>query len=180
MQVTETSLPGVVVIEPRVFSDARGFFLETFNEARYRDAGITCGFVQDNHSKSAKGILRGLHYQVTQPQDKLVWCLQGEVWDVAADVRPGSPTFGKWYGVRLTSEAKNQIFVPAGFAHGFVVLSDTAEVAYKCSRLYAPNDEGGIIWNDPDLGIEWPIDEAPTLSTKDAALPSLKNAVLPA
>ena len=116
MQVIETSLPGVVVVKPRVFSDERGFFLETYNEARYREAGIDCGFVQDNHSKSSKGILRGLHYQLTNPQDKLVWCLEGEVWDVAVDVREGSPTFGKWYGVTLSAEEKNQIFVPAGFA----------------------------------------------------------------
>lgn len=179
MQVIETSLPGVLVLKPRIFSDARGFFLETYNEARYREAGVPCTFVQDNHSRSSKGILRGLHYQVTQPQDKLVWCLQGEVWDVAVDVRKDAPTFGKWFGVRLSAEEKTQFFVPAGFAHGFCVLSETAEVAYKCSRLYAPNDEGGIIWNDPDLGIDWPTND-PILSQKDAALPSLKNATLPA
>ncbi len=179
MQVVETSLPGVVVLKPRVFQDARGFFLETYNEARYQEAGVTCRFVQDNHSRSSRGILRGLHYQVTKPQDKLVWCLQGEVFDVAADVRPGSPTFGKWFGVKLTAEEKNQIFVPAGFAHGFLVLTETAEVAYKCSRLYAPEDEGGVIWNDPDLAIDWPSDDEPILSKKDAALPTLKNAVLP-
>ena len=179
MQVIETSLPGVVVLKPRVFSDARGFFYEAYNEARYREVGIDCGFVQDNFSKSTKGILRGLHWQVSQPQDKLVWCLQGEVYDVAVDVRPGSPTFGKWCGVTLSSEEKNQIFVPAGFAHGFCVVSDTAEVTYKCSRFYAPEDEGGVIWNDPKLGIEWPIAE-PILSKKDAALPPLSEARLPA
>ena len=178
MQVTETSLPGVLVIQPRIFSDDRGFFLEAYNERRYQDAGVPCTFVQDNHSRSTKGILRGLHYQVNNPQDKLLWCLEGEIWDVAVDVRPGSPTFGQWHGERLTGELKNQIFVPAGFAHGFCVLSDTAEVAYKCSRLYAPNDEGGVVWNDPDLAIEWPLDE-PVLSPKDAALPQLKNATLP-
>ncbi len=178
MQVIETNLPGLVVVKPRVFQDERGFFLETYNEDRYREAGIDCGFVQDNHSKSSKGILRGLHYQITKPQDKLVWCLEGEVWDVAVDVRPGSATFGKWYGVTLTAEDKTQLFVPAGFAHGFCVLSDTAQVAYKCSRPYAPNDEGGVLWNDPDLAIDWPI-TAPTLSKKDAALPPLKNAKLP-
>ena len=178
MQVTETGLPGVLVIQPRIFSDNRGFFLETYNEARYQEAGVPCRFVQDNHSKSSKGILRGLHYQITKPQDKLVWCLQGEIWDVAVDVRPGSATFGKWHGVHLTAEAKNQIFVPAGFAHGFCVLSETAEVAYKCSRLYAKEDEGGVIWNDPDVGIQWPID-APILSDKDAQLPALKDAKLP-
>ncbi|MEO1335230.1 MAG: dTDP-4-dehydrorhamnose 3,5-epimerase, partial [Myxococcota bacterium] len=133
MQVIETDLSGVVVLQPRLFRDDRGFFLETYNQARYAEAGITCTFVQDNHSRSTKGILRGLHYQITQPQDKLVWCLQGAIYDVAVDVRRDSPTFGKWYGVTLTSEEKNQIFVPAGFAHGFCVLSETAEVAYKCS-----------------------------------------------
>ncbi|MEL7368942.1 MAG: dTDP-4-dehydrorhamnose 3,5-epimerase [Myxococcota bacterium] len=179
MQVIETDLSGVVVLQPRLFRDDRGFFLETYNQARYAEAGITCTFVQDNHSRSTKGILRGLHYQITQPQDKLVWCLQGAIYDVAVDVRRDSPTFGKWYGVTLTSEEKNQIFVPAGFAHGFCVLSETAEVAYKCSRLYAPNDEGGIAWNDPELGIEWPLDGAPTLSGKDAALPRLADAKLP-
>ena len=179
MQVQQTDLPGVVVIEPRIFQDERGFFLETYNDARYREAGITCGFVQDNHSRSRKGILRGLHFQVTQPQDKLVWCLQGEVWDVAVDLRPGSATFGKWCGVTLTSDKKNQIFVPAGFAHGFVVMSETAEVMYKCSTLYKPDDESGVIWNDPELAIEWPIDFEPTLSAKDAAMPTLRNTRLP-
>ena len=168
----------MLVLKPRIFSDARGFFVETYNEARYREAGVACTFVQDNHSRSSKGILRGLHYQVSKPQDKLVWCLQGEVWDVAVDVRDGSPTFGKWFGVRLSAEEKTQLFVPAGFAHGFCVLSETAEVAYKCSRLYAPNDEGGIIWNDADLGIDWPIND-PVLSKKDAVLPTLKDATLP-
>ena len=180
MQVIETNLPGVLVVKPRVFADERGFFLETYNEARYREAGVPCTFVQDNHSRSTKGILRGLHYQITKPQDKLVWCLEGSVFDVAVDVRPGSGTFGQWYGVTLTAEEKNQIFVPAGFAHGFLVLSDTAQVAYKCSRLYAPDDEGGMIWNDPDVGIEWPYDGQPVLSKKDAALPQLKDATLPA
>ncbi len=175
MRVQETTLPGVKVIEPKIFGDHRGFFLETYNYERYRDAGIEQKFVQDNHSKSTKGVLRGLHYQLINPQDKLVWCIRGAVWDVAVDVRKGSETFGKWFGVELDAESKRQILVPKGFAHGFVVLSDEAEVIYKCTDVYNPKGEGGIIWNDPAVGIEWPITDV-TLSEKDAILPALAEA----
>ena len=178
MNVIETKLPGVKVIEPKVFGDHRGFFLETYNEGRYREAGIDVRFVQDNHSRSTKGVLRGLHYQLVQPQDKLVWCIRGRVWDVAVDVRKGSATFGQWFGVELDDQSKRQIFVPKGFAHGFCVLSDEAEIVYKCSDLYAPGGEGGVIWNDPAVGIEWPID-SPVLSDKDSQLPPLSSARLP-
>lgn len=177
MHVVETELPEVKVIQPKIFGDHRGFFLETYNEARYHAAGIDLRFVQDNHSKSSKGVLRGLHYQLVNPQDKLVWCLRGKVWDVAVDVRKGSPTFGKWVGVELDADKKNQILVPKGFAHGFVVLTDEAEVMYKCSDVYNPEAEAGVIWNDPAVGIEWPLTDV-TLSEKDAALPPLAGATL--
>lgn len=180
MKVIDTALPGVKIIEPRVFGDHRGFFLETYNEARYREAGIDVGFVQDNHSRSARGILRGLHYQVRKPQAKLVWVVEGEVFDVAVDVREGSPSFGAWTGVRLSGDNHRQLFIPAGFAHGFCVLSESAHFLYKCSDLYDPGGEGGVIWNDPKIGIEWPLDEIePVLSDKDAALPVLAEATLP-
>lgn len=175
MDVVETELPGVKVIQPRVFEDARGFFLETYNEARYREAGIDIRFVQDNHSKSRKGTLRGLHYQLENPQDKLVWAIRGEAYDVAVDMRPGSATFGKWFGVVLSAEKKNQILVPKGFAHGFCVLSEECEIIYKCSDVYNPKGEGGVIWNDPTIGIDWPIDD-PILSEKDEKLPLLADA----
>lgn len=178
MKVTSTSLEGVLIIEPKVFADHRGFFLETYNEQRYREAGIDLRFVQDNHSKSQRGILRGLHYQLTKPQAKLVWVVAGAIWDVAVDIRKGSPTFGKWFGMTLDAEKKQQLLIPPGFAHGFAVVSETAEVYYKCNAFYDPKDEAGIVWNDPDLKISWPI-EAPVLSTKDAALPALKNAKIP-
>lgn len=175
MKVVDTELPGVKLIEPSIFGDHRGFFLETYNQARYREAGIDLEFVQDNHSKSSRGVLRGLHYQLVNPQDKLVWCIRGKVWDVAVDVRKGSPTFGKWVGAELDGERKNQILVPKGFAHGFVVLSDEAEVMYKCSDVYNPSGEAGVIWNDPAIGIEWPITDV-TLSGKDTNLPPLAEA----
>ncbi len=175
MQVTETALPGVKIIEPKVFGDHRGFFLETYNRERYKEAGIDLDFMQDNHSKSSRGVLRGLHYQLVNPQDKLVWCISGAVWDVAVDVRKGSETFGKWVGVELNTETKKQILVPKGFAHGFVVLSEVAEIMYKCSDVYNPKGEGGIIWNDPAVGIEWPITDV-VLSEKDAILPPLAEA----
>lgn len=175
MKVLETALPGVKVIEPKIFGDHRGFFLETYNYERYCEAGIDLRFVQDNHSKSTKGVLRGLHYQLVNPQDKLVWCIRGAVWDVAVDVRQGSPTFGKWFGVELDAESKRQILVPKGFAHGFVVLTDEAEVIYKCTDVYNPKGEGGIIWNDPAVGIQWPTHDV-TLSDKDAILPPLAEA----
>lgn len=179
MNVIDTELPGVKIVEPRVFGDSRGFFLETYNAQRYQEAGINMPFVQDNHSKSSKGVLRGMHYQVTKPQDKLVWCIDGAIWDVAVDTRPGSETFGRWVGVELNTENKRQLLVPKGFAHGFCVLSDEAEVIYKCSTFYAPEDEAGFIWNDPKVGIAWPV-ENPKLSSRDTALPLLEATKLPA
>ncbi len=163
------------IIEPRVFEDKRGFFLETYNEARYHEAGIDIRWIQDNHSQSRKGTLRGLHYQVENAQDKLVWAVRGEAFDVAVDIRPGSETFGKWVGVVLSAAKKNQILVPKGFAHGFCVLSDECEIMYKCSDVYNREGEGGIIWNDPTIAIDWPITD-PILSDKDAALPTIDKA----
>ncbi len=156
------------IIEPKVFGDERGFFLETFKLDRYRDlVGIKIAFVQDNHSRSTRGVLRGLHFQKTKPQGKLVRVVSGEVFDVAVDIRKDSRTYGKWEGVILSGENKRQFWVPPGFAHGFVVLSETADFEYKCTDYYDPTDESSIIWNDPDIGIEWPIDYEPSLSTKD-------------
>ena len=167
MKVSHTKLKACVVIEPVVFGDDRGFFLETFQSIRYeQEAGIDLPFVQDNHSRSARGVLRGLHFQKTKPQGKLVRVVRGEVYDVAVDIRNGSPTFGEWEGVILSEDNKKQFWVPPGFAHGFVVLSDTADFEYKCTDYYDPTDEGGILWNDPDLDIPWPIAN-PVLSTKD-------------
>lgn len=181
MNVTETPLSGVLLVEPRIFNDDRGYFLETYNSRRYEEAGITCRFVQDNHSRSQqRGVLRGLHYQIKNQQAKLVWALSGTIWDVAVDVRQGSETFGQWFGAELDAATKRQLFIPAGFAHGFVVLSDVAEVAYKCSDLYTPGDEGGIIYNDPTLAVEWPYEGEVHLSEKDAKNPLLKDATLPA
>jgi len=168
MNVIKTKLQDCVIIGPKVFGDERGFFLETFQAERYADlAGITSSFVQDNHSRSSRGVLRGLHFQKTKPQGKLVRVVKGEVYDVAADIRQGSPTFGQWEGVILSEENKTQLWVPPGFAHGFVVLSDTADFEYKCTDYYDPSDEGSILWNDPELNILWPIDN-PKLSEKDA------------
>ena len=167
MNVIKTKLKDCVIIEPKVFGDERGFFLETFQADRYADlAGISLPFVQDNHSRSSKAVLRGLHYQKIKPQGKLVRVVRGEVYDVAVDIRQGSPTFGEWEGVTLSEENKRQFWVPPGFAHGFVVLSDTADFEYKCTDYYDPSDEGSILWSDPDLNIPWPITN-PVLSTKD-------------
>lgn len=167
MQIHQTDLPGVVIIEPKVFGDERGYFMETWNQERYA-AGVTSdSFVQDNVSFSRKGVLRGLHFQKINPQGKLVYVLQGEVFDVALDIRVGSPTFGKWASVVLSAENKRQFFIPAGFAHGFCVTSDTALFAYKCTDKYNPQSEGSVLWNDPDLNIPWPTD-APELSAKDS------------
>jgi dTDP-4-dehydrorhamnose 3,5-epimerase len=174
MRLVPTDLSGVTIIEPRVFGDGRGYFLETYNEARYREAGIGDTFVQDNLSLSARGVLRGLHFQNPHAQAKLVTVLQGEVYDVAVDIRVGSPTFGKFVGVVLSGENKRQLYIAQGFAHGFCVTSETALFMYKCSDRYAPESEGGILWNDPDLGIRWPVD-APTLSAKDEKYPRLKD-----
>ncbi|MBX3272383.1 MAG: dTDP-4-dehydrorhamnose 3,5-epimerase [Sandaracinaceae bacterium] len=169
MEVEPTELPEVLYVRPRVFGDARGFFLETYQEARYREAGIDASFVQDNLSRSAPGILRGLHLQHPLAQDKLVYVLEGAVYDVALDVRVGSPTFGRHVGRVLTAEAKDQLFVPKGFAHGFCVISDgPATFAYKCSERYAPEHELSVRWDDPALGIAWPLTAPPTLSAKDA------------
>jgi dTDP-4-dehydrorhamnose 3,5-epimerase len=173
--VRETTLPGVLVVEPRVFGDARGFFLERYHAERYAEAGIPAAFVQDNYSRSTRGTLRGLHFQRAHPQGKLVEVVRGRIWDVAVDLRPGSPTFGQWEGVLLTEESHRQLWVPPGFGHGFCVLSDEADVLYKCTDVYRPDDEGGVRWDDPDLGIEWPLDEVPLLSAKDRALPELAD-----
>jgi len=178
MKITPTSLDGVLLIEPKVFEDGRGFFMETFVRDVFRQQGIHVDFVQDNHAKSTRGVLRGLHYQIQHGQDKLVRVVQGEVFDVAVDVRQGSPSFGKWEGVTLSAENKLQLFVPKGFAHGYCVLSDTAEFIYKCSDTYHPEDEGGLIWNDPDVGIQWPIPN-PILSEKDKTHPRLKDITFP-
>ncbi len=175
MNVIETALAGVVIIEPRVFGDDRGFFLETFSQQRYLEsAGIQLSFVQDNHSRSTKGVLRGLHFQKTKPQGKLVRVVTGEVYDVAVDINPESPTYGQYEGVILSEQNKRQFWVPPGYAHGFVVLSETADFEYKCTDYYDPSDEGGVLWNDPDIAIPWPIDNV-SLSEKDAILPCLKD-----
>lgn len=169
IKVTTCEIEGLKVIEPTVFGDERGYFVETYNYKDFAEAGIDCQFVQDNQSSSKKGVLRGLHFQKEFPQDKLVRVVSGEVFDVAVDLREGSSTYGKWFGVVLSAENKKQFFIPKNFAHGFLVLSETAEFAYKCTDFYHPNDEGGIIWNDPDIGIEWPIpkDLELVLSEKD-------------
>ncbi|MFT7405084.1 dTDP-4-dehydrorhamnose 3,5-epimerase [Zhongshania sp.] len=172
MNVIPTKLKDCVIIEPNVFGDHRGFFLETFQADRYREeAGITLPFVQDNHSRSAKSVLRGLHFQKTRPQGKLVRVVSGEVYDVAVDIRQGSPSFGLWEGVILSEENKRQFWVPPGFAHGFVVLSDTADFEYKCTDYCDPSDEGSLVWNDPAMAITWPLDK-PTLSDKDSKAPT--------
>lgn len=174
MKISTVDIPGLLVIDPDVFGDARGFFLETYNQQRYKDAGLDATFMQDNLSFSRQGILRGLHSQNPSPQGKLVYVLQGAVFDVAVDGRHGSPTFGKWYGLELSSDNKRQFYVPPGFFHGFCVTSETAMFAYKCTDLYAPKNEVGIAWNDPDIGVKWPVTE-PLLSAKDAAAPRLKD-----
>jgi dTDP-4-dehydrorhamnose 3,5-epimerase len=174
MTVTPTPLGGLVLIEPRCFGDERGFFLESYQDARYRDAGITDRFVQDNHSRSAKGVLRGLHFQVRRPQAQIVTIMRGRVFDVGVDLRPASATFGRWFGVELSDAGPRQLYMAPGFAHGFCVLSDWADLHYKVSRRYDPADEGGLRWNDPQVGIRWPID-APQVTPRDAAYPALKD-----
>lgn len=179
MKVVETSIPDVLIIEPKVFGDERGFFYESFNAAAFEAAtGLKRQFVQDNHSKSQRGVLRGLHYQIQQPQGKLVRVVAGEVFDVAVDLRRSSPSFGRWVGTRLSAENQRQLWIPEGFAHGFVVLSETAEFLYKTTDYYAPQHERSLLWNDPELGIEWPIDEPPQLSAKDQAGKRLSDAEL--
>ena len=175
-------IEGLKVIEPAVFGDARGYFMETYNYNDFKEAGIDCEFVQENQSSSTKGVLRGLHFQINFPQDKLVRVVNGEVFDVAVDLRKGSKTFGKWYGVVLSAENKKQFFIPKDFAHGFIVLSDEAEFCYKVTDFYHPNDEGGLMWNDPEIGVEWPMPEGMTekdliLSDKDKVHPSFSEYV---
>lgn len=172
----QLSIPGVILVIPKVFGDARGFFLEFYKHSEFAQAGIGEHFVQDNHSKSAKGVLRGLHYQkAPHAQGKLVRCLQGKIFDVAVDIRKGSPNYGKWAGAELSGENNHMLYVPPGFAHGFLVLSESAEVLYKCTEEYAPSGDRGIIWNDPDIGIAWPLTDI-ILSEKDKLHPPLKNA----
>lgn len=176
MRVERLAIPDVLIVEPAVFADARGAFFETWHLARYRDAGIPDHFVQDNQSTSRRGVLRGLHAQGRTPQAKLVRVVVGAVFDVAVDARPGSATFGHWVGVELSAANRRQCYVPGGFLHGFCVLSETAEVEYKCSTLYAPADEIGVVWNDPTLAIAWPVTE-PIVSPRDAALPTFAETV---
>jgi len=171
-----TGIDGLTVIEPTLFGDARGYFMETWNYRDFQEAGLDMDFVQDNQSRSQKGVLRGLHYQRTNPQGKLVRVIAGEIFDVAVDIREDSATYGKWYGAILSSENKKMIYVPEGFAHGFLVTSDIAEVIYKCTRCYDPGDEGGIIWNDPEIAIDWPDLGTPyILSEKDRIYPRLSG-----
>jgi len=180
LKVTPTSIPEVLLIEPRVFADARGFFFESFNQRAFEKAvGRSVNFVQDNHSLSSHGVLRGLHYQIVQPQGKLVRVVRGEVFDVAVDLRKSSPTFGQWAGALLSAENKRQLWVPEGFGHGFLVLSEHAEFLYKTTDYYAPEHERSLLWNDPSIGIEWPLQSlagAPVLSSKDAAAAALAQA----
>ena len=174
MEIVSLEIEDVKLVKPRVFPDARGFFMQTYHEKQYRDAGIDVRFVQDNWSCSTKGVLRGLHYQLKHAQDKLVSVIRGEVFDVAVDIRKGSPTFGKWVGTILSEENKHQLFVPKGFAHGFCVLSDQVDFVYKCSDLYTPGDEYAIRWNDPDIGIQWSFEDV-LVSGKDGQAPLLKD-----
>ncbi len=178
MKVTPTRIPDVLVIEPKVFGDARGFFLESFNQAAFQAAtGLDVNFVQDNHSRSSRGVLRGLHYQLQQPQGKLVRVVRGSVFDVAVDVRKGSPTFGQWAGIELSEDNHRQFWVPPGFAHGFLVLSESADFLYKTTDYYAPQHERCIAWNDPAIGIDWPdVGTPPLLSAKDKDAPGLQKA----
>ncbi|HVY52907.1 MAG TPA: dTDP-4-dehydrorhamnose 3,5-epimerase [Gammaproteobacteria bacterium] len=175
MRVIATDLPEVLIIEPKVHGDARGFFMEMYSEQRYRDAGVIENFVQDNLSSSAKNVIRGLHYQLKHPQAKLVSVLQGKVFDVIVDIRQGSPRFGQWVGVELSDETHRQVYVPAGFAHGFCTLSDKVLFHYNCSDYYHPEDEYGIHWNDGDINIAWPVKEEAIISDKDNKLKALKE-----
>ena len=179
MKATPQKIPDIILLEPEIFGDSRGFFFESFNQKRFDAAvGKHINFVQDNHSKSAKHVLRGLHYQIEQPQGKLVRAASGSIYDVAVDIRRHSPTFGQWVGVELSAENKKQLFIPEGFAHGFVVLSETAELLYKTTDFWAPQHEHCIAWNDETLNIQWPIDSVPQLSQKDAKGVAFKDAVL--
>jgi dTDP-4-dehydrorhamnose 3,5-epimerase len=178
MTFTPSAIPEVVLITPRVFGDERGFFFESWNERAFADAGVNAHFVQDNHSRSSKGVLRGLHYQIRQPQGKLVRVIAGEVFDVAVDIRRSSPTFGRWVGVELTARDRNVLWVPPGFAHGFLVLGEHAEVLYKTTDFYAPEHERTIAWDDPAMAIGWPLDGPPVLSAKDRGGVALRDAEL--
>lgn len=178
MKRIATALPDVFIIEPRVFGDARGFFLESYNKRELAGLGVDAEFVQDNHSRSRQGVLRGLHYQIRQPQGKLVRVVHGEVYDVAVDLRRRSPMFKQWIGARLSSDNRQMLWVPPGFGHGFLVLSETAEVLYKTTDYYAPEYERCVVWNDADIGIEWPLSQAPILSARDQAGQSLREAEL--
>ncbi len=174
VNIKQLSLPGVFLIEPICFEDNRGYFMETFHQKKYKAAGIDHPFVQDNHSHSSQGVLRGLHYQLKHPQGKLIYAVTGSIFDVAVDIRSGSSTFGQWTGAELSADNKRQIYVPHGFAHGFVVLSKSADVIYKCTDLYTPGDEYGILWSDPEIAINWPV-KNPILSQKDLENPTLSQ-----
>lgn len=175
MEFQKLTIEGVILAKPKLFGDHRGYFMETYNQRVFHDAGITYEFVQDNQSKSKKNCLRGLHYQVNQWQAKLVRCIQGRIFDVAVDIRPESPTYGQWCGAELSDENHHQLLIPEGFAHGFSVLSDTAQVLYKCSNFYSPQDERGLMWNDPALNIDWHLNDQPILSEKDKHYPAFEN-----
>ena len=174
MEFEQTKIPEVILIKPTVIEDHRGFFMESYHIEKFKLGGIDCTFVQDNYAKSVQNTLRGLHFQVKYPQAKLLRCLKGKVFDVAVDIRQGSPFFGKWVGEELSEDNKYQLFIPQGFAHGYYVMSETAEIAYKCSEIYHPQDEQGILWDDPDIAIEWPV-KNPILSKKDKHWPLLKD-----
>lgn len=176
MKLIETSLPDVLLLEPKVFGDSRGFFMESWNRQTFTDLGLNLEFVQDNHSRSARGVLRGLHYQLNEPQGKLVRVTSGAVFDVAVDLRRSSPHFGQWTGHELSAENQRMLWVPPGFGHGFLVLSDSADFLYKTTSYYAPQWDRGIRWDDPEIGVQWPVDQAPTLSAKDQVLPLLRDA----
>ena len=176
MKLIETGLPGVLLLEPKVFGDARGFFLESWNRRTFAELGLDLDFVQDNHSRSAKGVLRGLHYQLNEPQGKLVRVVSGAVFDVAVDVRKSSPHFGHWVGYELSADNQRMLWIPPGFAHGFLVLSDSADFLYKTTAYYNPQSDRGIRWDDPLIAVKWPLDGEPTLSAKDQSLPYFKDA----
>lgn len=176
MKLTPTSIPDLAIIEPKVFGDARGFFMESWNRKTFSALGLDLDFVQDNHSRSRKGVLRGLHYQLHQPQGKLVRVTSGAVFDVAVDLRRASPTFGRWEGVELSAENHRMLWVPPGFAHGFLVLSDSADFLYKTTEYYAPEHERCVLWNDPEIGIQWPLEGDPALSAKDQVGTPLRSA----
>jgi dTDP-4-dehydrorhamnose 3,5-epimerase len=176
MNVIETALPDVLLLEPKVFGDARGFFLESWNRKTFAELGLDLDFVQDNHSRSSKGVLRGLHYQINEPQGRLVRVVNGAVFDVAVDLRKSSPHFGRWVGHELSADNQRMLWIPPGFGHGFLVLSDSADFIYKTTAYYAPQWDRGIRWDDPQIAVKWPLDGAPALSTKDQVLPFLRDA----